>query len=287
MSSYLNNLVARYLDKPNVIQPRLASLYEPLTIGGMIGAHRDTTTLLDTESLEQENGIVERIERRMSVETSTDMRPSLTDSSFDEAPMTVWRGQQLKPLPSQLLTKPQLIPPNESPAPISAQSSSSQIQTFAPPADTNSPDPLPSVENEAPLPSILKGEADVSPQVVRYYLNAPATPIINVRGESREQVSATDIQPPIIDAPLIDLTKKGILIQPRVAMRVENQKATNNSSSLSHPTATQPEPTINITIGRVEVRATLPQPVARRQASAPPLMGLDEYLRKRAKGDDR
>lgn len=48
----------------------------------------------------------------------------------------------------------------------------------------------------------------------------------------------------------------------------------------------QPEPTIHVTIGRVEVRAAppaAPPPKARR--SEPPVMSLDEYLRKRAGGD--
>jgi hypothetical protein len=48
----------------------------------------------------------------------------------------------------------------------------------------------------------------------------------------------------------------------------------------------QPEPVINVTIGRIEVRATpaSAQPV-QKPRSTPPVMTLDEYLRKRSKGD--
>jgi len=51
--------------------------------------------------------------------------------------------------------------------------------------------------------------------------------------------------------------------------------------------ASQPEPTINVTIGRIEVRATvlpqknLPEPVKRL-----PVMSLEEYLRRRTGGRD-
>jgi hypothetical protein len=43
-----------------------------------------------------------------------------------------------------------------------------------------------------------------------------------------------------------------------------------------------PAPTIHVTIGRVEVRAVQEQPSARRPPSRPAVMGLDEYLKRRA-----
>lgn len=50
----------------------------------------------------------------------------------------------------------------------------------------------------------------------------------------------------------------------------------------------QPEPVINVTIGRIEVRAipASAQP-AQKPRSMPPVMTLDEYLRKRAEGERR
>jgi hypothetical protein len=45
----------------------------------------------------------------------------------------------------------------------------------------------------------------------------------------------------------------------------------------------QPEPVINVTIGRVEVRATVPpQKQSPKPGNRPPVMGLDEYLRHRS-----
>ena len=48
----------------------------------------------------------------------------------------------------------------------------------------------------------------------------------------------------------------------------------------------QPEPVINVTIGRIEVRATpASTPQSQKTRSTPPVMTLDEYLQKRSKGD--
>ncbi len=52
-----------------------------------------------------------------------------------------------------------------------------------------------------------------------------------------------------------------------------------STESQSPPTA----PTIQVTIGRIEVRAA-PPPTPRSQRSGPQVMGLDEYLNQRAKG---
>jgi hypothetical protein len=49
-----------------------------------------------------------------------------------------------------------------------------------------------------------------------------------------------------------------------------------------------PEPTIEVTIGRLEVRAVMasaPPPRERTRATAPDGAGLEEYLRRRRRGD--
>lgn len=50
----------------------------------------------------------------------------------------------------------------------------------------------------------------------------------------------------------------------------------------------RPEPVINVTIGRIEVRATgSPQKQTPKSESRTPVMGLEEYLRRRSGGQDR
>ena len=50
------------------------------------------------------------------------------------------------------------------------------------------------------------------------------------------------------------------------------------------PLAAPPEPTIQVTIGRIEVRAVSPQAAAQKERSASPVMSLSEYLRSRRGG---
>lgn len=46
-------------------------------------------------------------------------------------------------------------------------------------------------------------------------------------------------------------------------------------------------PTIQVTIGRIEVRATPAALPARKERSAPQVMSLDDYLRQRSQGGGR
>ena len=56
----------------------------------------------------------------------------------------------------------------------------------------------------------------------------------------------------------------------------------------SRRTVSKPEPTVNVTIGRIEVRASVPPPnPPQKPVKQPPVMGLEEYLRRRSKGRDR
>jgi hypothetical protein len=57
----------------------------------------------------------------------------------------------------------------------------------------------------------------------------------------------------------------------------------------NEPSGPEAQPSINVTIGRVEVRALLPTTsrASRKDSESPKLMGLDDYLRQRAQGGKR
>jgi hypothetical protein len=67
-------------------------------------------------------------------------------------------------------------------------------------------------------------------------------------------------------------------IEPRLAPRSAEVRRSAASSQFKPA-----EPTIQVTIGRIEVRATAQPPSARRERTASPVMSLDEYLRSREK----
>ena len=73
-----------------------------------------------------------------------------------------------------------------------------------------------------------------------------------------------------------------VVVEPRVALYTE-------PAGPAHPRpAVRGEPTIQVTIGRVEVRATHPAaPVTPRERQRPAAMSLEEYLSRRAEGSAR
>jgi hypothetical protein len=79
-----------------------------------------------------------------------------------------------------------------------------------------------------------------------------------------------------------------IVVQPRVT-RVDHLEAQRrNSDTLPVPAqAPPPAPTIHVTIGRVEVRATAPAAPPPQRRPAPRRMSLDEYLTQRSSGGRR
>jgi hypothetical protein len=75
-----------------------------------------------------------------------------------------------------------------------------------------------------------------------------------------------------------------VVTRPRVRAYVE-ATAPAPAGSTATP---EPDPTIQVTIGRVEVRATPPPaPAPRKERSVPPVMSLEEYLRRRDNGGSR
>jgi hypothetical protein len=77
----------------------------------------------------------------------------------------------------------------------------------------------------------------------------------------------------------------GVLAQPQV-IRYAEPKAAAHSEAVQ---GAEPVPTINVTIGRIEVRAVAPDAPARerRQSASQPRMSLSDYLHRRAGGGFR
>jgi len=96
----------------------------------------------------------------------------------------------------------------------------------------------------------------------------------------------TDVQketPPQIDASVVSKPAE----QPRAARTETPQRPTRNRLEAEPPQRAGPAaPTINVTIGRVEVRAAAPakRPESTRTPAAP-RMSLEDYLRDRSKGN--
>lgn len=93
------------------------------------------------------------------------------------------------------------------------------------------------------------------------------------------QSNLAPVQPARVSSPAV--------ARPQVTRYVEGRMQFPEDHTRGTP-ATKPTPTIQVTIGRIEVRATPPPAQhTKKQNSAPPVMTLDEYLGNRGKGKGR
>ncbi len=77
------------------------------------------------------------------------------------------------------------------------------------------------------------------------------------------------------------------LVEPRITRRAEARAAAFRQAEAQ--SKAEPAPTINVTIGRIEIRATAPasRPAARRETESAAPMSLEDYLRRRGGGGGR
>ncbi|HEY7126517.1 MAG TPA: hypothetical protein VH540_21445 [Ktedonobacterales bacterium] len=145
--------------------------------------------------------------------------------------------------------------------------------------------------SQAPVPGRLPSRSPAAqdePQTEQHLARASLT--ISAPGEqaqSREHQSLEE-PPPLHAAPPY-AAGAPLLIRPQVSLyRQEHQQLeplerTNNTAEV--PTTS---PTIRVTIGRIDVRAMLPpqnQPPRAAPARSGPALSLDEYLKRRERGE--
>lgn len=102
-------------------------------------------------------------------------------------------------------------------------------------------------------------------------LNSPSSTISQQRPRPADLSSNSDVSV--------------VIAQPRITPLVEGRRS---MSALDHIENVTPQPTVQVTIGRIEVRAVQSAPTASpRPRAAPPVMNLDDYLRQRSGGRAR
>lgn len=131
----------------------------------------------------------------------------------------------------------------------------------------------PSVVRPAPHPSPERREAAVTPRARDEELSLLRNESARARERQREDADESNASLQVRRA-----RESSDAIEPRPARRRERQAAARDAQR----ERAEVPPTINVTIGRVEVRATqTPAPAQRRDETAAPRMSLDDYLRRR------
>jgi hypothetical protein len=151
------------------------------------------------------------------------------------------------------------------------------------------PEPAPPLDRPLSQPEQIVREVVVrqpAPAVIQPARQEAAAPLAPI--PARRQVEPAD-QPPAVSPPerLLKITET-VLLKPRPAEYPPlPDRADQPFRQASQPA---PRPVVNVTIGRIEVRAARPPaavPLAADRRSAPSVMGLDEYLRWRNEGGRR
>jgi hypothetical protein len=261
MSDYLGNLIARTFSSAVPVRPRSASLFEPAPVS------RETTGL---PKFEQEN--------------------------FVEQPPTTERSERVAPMPLLMPTPRQSVlgEPRQS------------VPEISPAEKILKPGP----ESELPPPPIsVLGQSSVQKLSRMFSRLAPTL------GEDKPSDSTrrrSDIIKSLLPEVVASASHEGIAreeagsFQPATALKPvaiseerERASLTRSASQAIVPTiralppvaplsaAPAPPPTINVTIGRVEVRAVSPPAQQRARPKPAKVLSLGDYLRQRANGGRR
>jgi hypothetical protein len=201
---------------------------------------------------------------RASVESTSDARTT-TGSGVDERepvrPSSPARG------PSSFATRERISDERREPSQLEPRATSRR----------EAEDSRPSSSNVRPAPSPTSARIEV--RDVRRASDEASSFTQTDSTRTRESAhSRDDANESGAERHARQFRQESAAFEPPQGRRVARQSKARDASR----TQTEPTPTINVTIGRVEVRAThAPQASPRRTESAAPRMSLEDYLRRR------
>jgi hypothetical protein len=249
MSDYLGNLITRTVSPAVAVRPQLPSLFEPApaTREGKRGPE------FEQENFVEQPPITRPSEKLAAMPLSI---PTPHQSVFREPEQTV-------PEISRPRKIPELSPEPEAPV---------QPRIFSRAAPT---------PREDKASNSTRRRSDVIKSPVRDVV-ASASHEVRAREETRPS------QPSVASKPVVvpELRKHELLKWSRVQPVVPTIRSLAPIAPLPPATATAP-PTINVTIGRVEIRAVPPPAQQRAKPKPATVLSLEDYLRQRAKGVSR
>jgi hypothetical protein len=319
MSDYLGKLVFRALSPPTVVQPRVLSLFErPPTNREFVPGSDFEPAPPDAEQVRERSPSAVRAPQSQLLRNS---EPNLQDAG-QTSPARSERIQpeavkrvELREMDTDASASSQARAAG--PTPVPARKSPGQkaqtrtlpfpasIETVTPeavPYAVEAVSPLPSHAPVIPLPEVTerpgsenqKTKSSLTPEIPAPTTTEAKTPEsasprpgdISDRREGKQR-SRQQMPPKLtsVQQTAADQRPKLLPIVPVVpASTVPSPRMLPPSPKREH---TAERPSIHVTIGRVEVRATPPPTRARPQAPQARAMSLDEYLRQRASGGSR
>lgn len=267
MNDYLHNLVARTLQLAPLVRPRLPSLFEPLAAGQAVNvsSSSDTVHADGTRTRQASDVSPGPVNTRGQQVTSETVSRTTTSGIVegDTGKNFEW-SRRAEPRPSELTRSTREIV-----APVLSQTIGSEAPS------------IPTLITKAARTTAprLGPEASATEPAARGLLERPRVDTRPI--DSPAEVESREHRDPVETTAMRALVSRAV----GPAMRHDHGER-SAASDLADPfPAPETTPTINVTIGRVDVRAVFPQPQAqpaRRARPAP--MSLDEYVRQRSEG---
>jgi hypothetical protein len=291
MRDFLDNLIERHVDVAPQIKPRLPSIFEPEVPQGGLDVAAPDSNVPEIEEMVSGGPPVRREEIALSHVAATDPSPTVIQAMQPRAASapTVPARKEKPSVKAGL---------DESVFSLSRR----ETPTLPPPSQGGSEEGVRGLNEGFPKSSVATLIAPVMGRVR------------HAHQEERMEHSSPNPQATAEDQPSVKegLSKPVFFLSPRETptlpppsqggseegVRGLNQALLKPSATLIAPAlpsvarlekpVPQPEPVINVTIGRIEVRASMsPQKQAPKPESRTPVMGLEEYLRRRSGGHDR
>lgn len=303
MSDYLYNILARSLGLIETAQPLVTSLFEPPRDFKPVDVLQ--TSAPAEESAHASDPVVASVPPVASVSDHQDapveptQTPVLNSSSVMNVPAAF---SQAAPLPAPLTSESR--PPFNSRERAREKASEQPTARLnqAPPAaqiirtPERAPFELPDSALESPAHASRKKESSAEAQTMtgekvrerrEPVTQRPHTPELVATHKAVERPLSQELAP----SPSVEINNvthqrsETVLVQPQVSRYVELQPADSRQSTRANEAA---ERTVQVTIGRIEVRAAPPasaRPGTQTRSAPQPSQSLEEYLRQRARGN--
>ncbi len=274
MSDYLSHIAARSLNLTTVVQPRLASVFEPLPNS----IHLPNVS---SESAEEKDAA---LESESTDEFQSPEVPAPATSPPVSSPLSRSPAPATSPPVSSLLlrspapvTSPLAAPPLSTPIPTSPVSSVAHSSPMNPENTTGV---------TTPSSSLASTEAPRSPNP-ELTIQQIQQPWVQSQAVLAQPPASEPLMPKVPQPELASLPESRALLPPRPVIQPQITALPEQPTSPPSTKPTSP-PTIQVTIGRIDVRAiAAPTPSRRPSTPSSAKLSLDEYLRSRSSGASR
>lgn len=301
MSDFLKNLVERSLAPSGAVRPQLLSIFEPppANAGEFFGGNESPGLAGVGQHPQDPSAQVSRLQPLWHSATSEPPKPFVAPLSkvglTSADPAQVPNAPKIRPRVDQPGRQPGVAPANERYG--TADGTERSEESAARPDLRNASSVRPYVsssekQSNAPLSIEQHTTADVARTDEQGATPQPLLPTEQTPGASKSifrdptenrahQVRAEKI----IEMIAGEREPAQSRDVPAISRRPPSPRPFSSRPQSKNPPVA---PSINVTIGRIEVRATPPPPTQSQPSRASaPIMSLDEYLRRRAGGDGR